>query len=272
MDIRMIAMDLDGTLLMEDHLTISAANRAALEKASRRGIKIVIASGRTYTGIQDVLDQLPFADYALTANGAAVVDVKTGERIFYEGIPYEEWVPVYDILKEHRAVFEVYAEGRAYMEEEYFDRYENALLSREFVERLKSRITPMEDGKKLLNGKSVEKICALTTDPVEYPLARKKLEALEGLAMTSSIPGNLEINREGTNKGNGLAALCRKLDIDGGQVMAFGDAGNDLEMLAFAGWSYAMENGTPEAKAAARFVTASNEADGVARAVEAALG
>ena len=65
-----------------------------------------------------------------------------------------------------------------------------------------------------------------------------------------------------------LRALCARLGIEAGQVMAFGDAGNDLEMLSWAGWSFAMANATPEAKAAARFQALSNTEGGVGAAVE----
>ena len=270
MDIRLIAMDLDGTLLMEDHMHISGRNLAALRSASDRGIRLAIASGRTYAGLSDTIAQLTFADYALISNGAAAVDVKTKETLFYEGIPYEKWIQVYDIMKKYHILFEIYANGKSYMEREYFDCYENDMLSREFVERLKARILPVEDGKKALCGRSVEKICSLATDPVNAPKALAELERLGGLAFTSSIPGNLEINRENTNKGNALRALCRRLGIGPEQVMAFGDAGNDLEMLSFAGWSFAMGNATEEARAAAKYVTGTNARDGVAQAVEAA--
>ena len=76
----LIAMDLDGTLLSEDHETISARNREALRAASEQGVKIVIASGRTRGVMGSVYAQLPFADYAVTSNGAAVYDLKTGDR------------------------------------------------------------------------------------------------------------------------------------------------------------------------------------------------
>ena len=267
----LIAMDLDGTLLSEDHETISARNREALRAASERGVKIVIASGRTRGVMGSVYAQLPFADYAVTSNGAAVYDLKTGDRVCYQGIPYEKWCKVYDIFRRHGSVFEVYADGRAHMERRLFVHYENDLLPRDFVENLKKSIVPVENAREYLKGKSIEKICALTTDPVEYPQALAELNALPGLCLTSSIPGNVEINEAGTNKGSALAALCETLGIPQEAVMAFGDAGNDVEMLTFAGQSYSMENGTPEAKAAAKAVTRSNAEDGVAAAVEQIL-
>ena len=85
--------------------------------------------------------------------------------------------------------------------------------------------------------------------------------------ITSSIGCNVEAGKVGTSKATALAALCGQLDYDPAQVMCFGDSGNDVDMLRYCGWSYAMENGTDAAKAAARFLAPSNDREGVARVV-----
>ena len=78
----------------------------------------------------------------------------------------------------------------------------------------------------------------------------------------------MELTAPGVNKGSAVQALCARLGLAPEQVMAFGDAGNDLELLRWAGWSFAMGNASDEAKAAARYVTGSNTEAGVAMAVE----
>ena len=85
--------------------------------------------------------------------------------------------------------------------------------------------------------------------------------------ITSSIGCNVEAGKVGTSKATALAALCGQLDYDPAQVMCFGDGGNDVDMLRYCGRSYAMENGTDAAKAAARFLAPSNDREGVARVV-----
>ena len=84
----------------------------------------------------------------------------------------------------------------------------------------------------------------------------QRLEALGGLVLTSSIPDNIEINAQGADKGSALRALAERLGIPREKVMALGDNGNDVTMLQYAGVSVAMGDGSPEAKAAARFLTA----------------
>ena len=165
----LIAMDLDGTLLSEDHETISARNREALRAASERGVKIVIASGRTRGVMGSVYAQLPFADYAVTSNGAAVYDLKTGDRVCYQGIPYEKWCKVYDIFRRHGSVFEVYADGRAHMERRLFVQYENDLLPRDFVENLKKSHREEYEKRTREYGETYLGALARLAEPAEAP-------------------------------------------------------------------------------------------------------
>ena len=95
----------------------------------------------------------------------------------------------------------------------------------------------------------------------------RRLEALGGLVLTSSIPDNIEVNAQGADKGSALRALAERLGIPREKVMALGDNGNDVTMLQYAGVSVAMGDGSPEAKAAARFLTASHDQNGLAQAV-----
>src|SRR5699024_9403673 len=96
---------------------------------------------------------------------------------------------------------------------------------------------------------------------------RARLEALGGLKLTSSIPDNLEINAEGAHKGAALKVLADKLGIPQESVMALGDNGNDVTMLEYAGVSVCMEDGSPEAKAAAKYMAGPHDQGGLADAV-----
>ena len=78
MNIRLIAVDLDGTLLENDHLTVSPRSAADLTAAEKKGVFVALASGRTRAALEPVAAQLPAARYAIASNGAAVLDLKTG--------------------------------------------------------------------------------------------------------------------------------------------------------------------------------------------------
>ena len=100
----------------------------------------------------------------------------------------------------------------------------------------------------------------------------RQLEVLPGMfpgmAFTTSVPFNIEVNSSAATKGQGLAALCSLLDIKPEEVLAFGDDRNDADMIRFAGVGVAMENAIEELRAAADWVTASNAGAGVARGIE----
>lgn len=88
MPIQLIAMDLDGTLLRSDHMTVSERNRNALQHASEKGVHLVLASGRTWVQLESVAQQVPSAQYALLSNGAAARDLHQGKRLFTFDFPW----------------------------------------------------------------------------------------------------------------------------------------------------------------------------------------
>lgn len=271
MNIKMIVLDMDGTLLEDDHATISERNQKALQKAAEQGIRIVLASGRTYTWMADIIEQIPFVDDILTSNGAGAVHVKTGEAIFSAGISYDKWVQAYEIFKKYGRFFEMYVDGQAYMERDSLAIYRNDAVAPEMVAWLKSKFIPVEDARSYFKGKYMEKLACLDEDVPEFHQMKAELQALGTLAFSSGLEGSMEMNDKDTSKGSGLSLLCEKLGILPEEVMAFGDSSNDVTMLEFAGYSYAMGNALEEAKQAAKYMAPSNMEDGVAQIVEKIL-
>lgn len=265
--IRLIATDLDGTLLQDDHMTVSERNKQALKRASEAGVEIVIASGRTWAVLSKVAKDLGLARYALISNGASVVDVSTGEFLFHKNIPFEEWAPIYEYLKELGYPFCLYCDGESYMEASVADAFHNPTLSKGFVADLKSRANVVDKLTIALKHKGIEKFSVLYVDKEKYEQVCEKLATFGKVQLTSSLPYNVEINAMGADKGGGLKTLSRQLGISREEVMAFGDAENDLSMLEWACWSFAMGNATESVKKAAKYVTKTNMEDGIAEAV-----
>lgn len=266
--IKLIAMDLDGTLFGSDHRTISPRNIEAITRAHDKGIKIVIASGRTMCQITNVLRQIP-VDYVLASNGASSLD-KEGNVIASDTMDYDRWSSVYNILEENNIVAEVYIEGKTYLKSLQKENYKSEYLNTKLLEELKAVINYCDDITEELKGKSVEKITSIYVPEDKYTYVQKKIEQM-GMAVTSSIPHNMEINKMGVNKGTGLNQLCDTLGISADEVMTFGDGNNDVEMLLWAGNSYAMENAVDEAKNAAKYMADTNYNDGIAKVVEIIL-
>jgi len=274
--VKLIALDLDGTLLMPDHDTVSEENICALKEASAKGIKIAIASGRTYGVFSRGVMDLDVVDFAIMSNGAAIMtfnkeaedhDRRAEGRIPVTEMPYELWCDVFDVMTKYGADPEIYAFGASHMDRKYAHRYASGLLTPALVEELKSHINFVDDVHELLRGQSIEKICNLTVPHGNRDALVKELSGNDRISVTTAIPGNVEVNLAGTNKGNALCILCEKLGISPDEVMAMGDAENDLEMLRFVGYSVAMGNASDEVKSVARYETDTNDRHGVAKAI-----
>lgn len=268
--IKLIATDLDGTLLLPDHVTVSEENIAALKAASEQGIKIVIASGRTHGVFSKGVAELDMVDYAIMSNGAALMSYDHGQALDRSPVtemPYDVWTHAYDIIASAGAHPEIYAFGASFMDESRRDGFASPVITPALVEELKSHVGFVYDVKTELCGKSAEKICVLSVPEDTRDRMMAELRTDERIALVNSIPGNVEVNAQGTGKGKALAILCDRLGIKPEEVMALGDAENDLDMLRFAGCSVAMGNASDEVKAESRFVTDRSEDHGVAKAI-----
>ena len=267
-EIKLICLDMDGTLLDDDHATVPPRNIAALRQAAERGAAVAIASGRAWSLLQGVNAQLGVTRYAVLSNGAAVLDVKAGKWIYRRAMDQKARRIIISQLLEWGIPFEVYCEGENYIQADRAEQVLASALSPEFAQVLRTMSYFPEDLNAALDGKGVEKIHIFH---VPDELRRQMLDVVEAcgpLAVTTSFAQNMELTAPGVNKGSAVQALCRELGLEPTQVMAFGDAGNDLELLHWAGWSFAMGNASDEAKAAARYVTGTNREGGVGMAIE----
>lgn len=265
--IRLVALDLDGTTL-NDRKQITPRTRAALLAALEQGVVVVPATGRTVTGISPQLLALPGVRYAITSNGARVQDLAAGQTLAAVNIPTELALKAHDLLRQYDCTVDLFQDGQGYCTRHSLDNYTRLapanLLpylrsSRILVPDLRAVIAAQPDG--------VEKLTTLFAREDERQAAWAQMEAL-GLAAVSSLPRNMELNAAGVNKGAGLLLLAQHLGIDPAQTMACGDGGNDIPMLRAAGIGVAMANAFEPVKAAADLITASNEEDGVAQAIE----
>lgn len=258
---------MDGTLLEEDHIHVSARNIAALRRAAALGVKIVIASGRNLTLIEDAASAIGVVDYAITANGAALTDWKTKEWLWKIGIPENQWRAALKVVRAWGIPVEVYADGRAYVTREDLLGAAQLGFPRVFEDYYVTKVEIVDDVA-VVAGKTVEKFHVFYVSPEKREKLMETLSATGPLHFTNAEPHNLELTAPEADKGKALAFLCSRLGIGAEEVMAFGDGDNDLGMLSWAGRSYAMGNASPGAKRAAGRLTASNAEDGVALAIE----
>ncbi len=268
-DIKLIALDMDGTLLDADHDTIPQRNVNALRAAAAQGVHIAIASGRSWSLVREYAERLGCVDYAITANGAYALDTHSGAEMASFPMDCAQCVEIIRILRRWDLAFELYIGGENYMDADQVEDAGKLFFSPGFMEMFRRNSTLVPDIAQVAAQKAPGKFDIFYVPQDIRAQVSGQIAATGPLAFTGALGTNMELNAPGVHKGRALAALCERLGLAPSQVMAFGDADNDLEMLDYAHWSFAMENATQEAKAAARYVTGPNHAGGVGMAVEA---
>ena len=270
MGIRLIAVDLDGTLLASDSATVPEENVRALRRAAEKGAEIVLASGRSLAMMRDAAEQLGCVNYAVASLGAAVTDLRTGRQLAVQGLTPEQRRAIIAVLAPYAPLIEVYCNNRIYVEREELERRPPE-FSFDFLRlRYDDRVDGLDA---VLGERTVEKVDAdFLPDLAALEDVRVKLEAMGGLhVLTYPRHLHMEVSDAGAPKSSGMRALCGYLGIAAGEVLALGDSDNDLDLFAWAGCSVAMANGSSLARQGADMVTVSNDEGGVARGVEALM-
>ncbi len=276
--IRLIALDLDGTVL-DSHGKLPDENRAAIARAIDAGVEVAIATGRRYDFARPIIDRLPAPLTLILSNGAIVKRHDSsggGETLLRRLLPCASARAVLAGAMEHRAsaalIFDRPREGQVVFEAiDWNDRRHRLFYeaNRPFV----SEQSPLED--------------ALTEDPVQLMFTggcaamRRLFHGLEAAATPDDAGYSValteyehrdfslvDVVQAGCSKGAALSAWAAGQGIPASQVMAVGDNLNDLEMLEFAGTAVVMANGIAALKTRGWAATASNDEAGVAQAIE----
>lgn len=267
--IKMIGLDLDGTLLNEKK-ELTAYTKEVLNRAIEKGVVVLVATGRPLKGVPQELLTFPGMRYVLTANGARIIDQKENKILYENLVPKEKVKKILDILEQYDTLKEIYFDGQGYASAAEFNRAEEFFASEAMRNYVTTTRFPVEDIKAKLEeeNRASDKVQGVFVSQEERKSALKELEQLDGLCITGALVNNIEINAVGVNKGLGLLKLGELLGIEREEIMACGDGLNDLEMLRTVGFGVAMDNADPLVKEAADYVTESNENDGVAKAIE----
>lgn len=269
MSIKLIATDLDGTLLAPDHVSITPRTMSALTKAHEMGVKIAISTGRTLALIKEVHDKIPFADYVIYSNGAAVYDCKKEETVYTQNVPVEKTQRIIELLEKFSVYYNIYAGGNIYMKRTSDTSiFENADLPRDFLMHFLETALLTDDMNEEMQNKTAEQIIIYFASDECRKAISELLDELGNLHTVSSFSDNIEIMSDSASKGLAVKAICDILGCTAENAMTFGDAWNDCSMLEFAEYSFAMANGDEKCKQSAKFITDSNAQDGVAKMIE----
>lgn len=268
-EIRIIALDMDGTLL-DSQKRISLRNEAALRRCLESGVHIVPTTGRTWDGVPEELCALPGVRYAITTNGAIVLDTQEHKIIRERKLSNKLALELLELAESFHAMYDPYINGRGYTESRFIEHMEEYGLSKliqSLVKKTRNVVTDIHRYVKE-SGLPVEKINFFFNDMEEREKARGILAKRGDIVLSSSLENNLEINALGATKGDGLLALADYLGFEHSQTMACGDGENDFSMIRQAGIGVVMANGEEKLKEIADFVTLSNDEDGVAAAIQ----
>ena len=268
-DIRIIALDLDGTLLDSDK-NLSEANRTALAAAAARGILVVPTTGRFFGMMPPAVRDLPFVRYAITVNGAQVYDRETDTAIVREELPLEQALAIMRYLDGFDVIYDCYQDNWGRMTRAMQEKAEEYAQCPHYVKMIREFRKPYPDLKEYLaeQGRDVQKIMLFARDPAVRDRILADIQThFDNLAVSTSTFNNLEINTATAHKGRAIERFAAHFGWTLANCMAFGDGLNDLSMVKMAGTGVAMANAAPEVLAAADYVTLSNDDDGVAAAL-----
>lgn len=269
-NISLIALDLDGTLLNR-HGTLSDANRKALLEVMSKDVHVCICTGRAFDTIPEDLLSFPGIEYAITNNGASVYRILGKEKINSLYLEPEAVLTVLEQTREYRVSYEAFLDGGAYASRDYVDNPVAHGASLSAVNYIKSTRHPVEDIEKFMK----EHINELESLDVVVPDVVLKDEIIDRIKaatrkvyITSSVKQLIEISSMYGGKREGLCFLAKYLNIGRENIAAFGDADNDIDMLDYAGCGIAMANASHRLLEVADYVTTHHDEDGVAYAIK----
>ncbi|MEU0130319.1 MULTISPECIES: Cof-type HAD-IIB family hydrolase [unclassified Streptomyces] len=264
---RLIATDLDGTLLRDDK-TLSDRTVAALAAAEAAGIEVFFVTGRPARWMDVVSDHVQGHGMAICANGAAVADLRDGSLLQVHPLEREAALDVVRVLRETTpgVSFAVELTTGIHYEPAYPPFHMDPGATVAVAEKLLREEAPG-------TGTPVLKVLAHHAElaPDAFLLLAREAAGDRASFTRSSPTALLEVSGLGVSKAGTLAACCAERGIGADEVVAFGDMPNDVEMLSWAGASFAMGNAHPAALAAATGVTLTNNEDGVAAVIERIL-
>ncbi|QIH38314.1 HAD family phosphatase [Flavobacterium sp. Sr18] len=259
MKYKMLVLDMDDTLLNDDH-TISNENKVMLAKTRELGVHIVLASGRPTPAMIAYAKELQLDNsYMISYNGAVITDLKEDKVIFEQTLTQGQIHELYDYSLKSKTHIITYVGGKIVSE-----------TDSEYIE-IEKNITGLEHNK-VVSFKDEVQFSAVKCILLEEPGYLKEVEkdlkaAMPHLSVSMSKPFFLEVAQNGIDKGASIKFLAERLNILQSEIIAVGNAGNDLTMIEYAGLGVWVDNVDPELRDKGDVIVASNNNHGVAEVV-----
>jgi Cof subfamily protein (haloacid dehalogenase superfamily) len=260
-EIKLVAIDLDDTLLRDD-LTISPYSKETIRAVRQRGVVVTLATGRMFRSALPYAQELGFDAPLITYQGALVKSAFSGEVIYHCPLPADVAEIVIELAREKNIQVNFYLDDHLYVER-------LTPLGAHYPRFARVPCAQVDDLKCLLDRGNPLKLLLIEDETIIDELAREVKAAVGSRAhVTRSKLRYLEVVHPEATKAHALRELAHWFGVSREEIMAFGDSFNDIEMLEFAGFGVAVANAPPEVQRHASYVTSSNNEDGVAAALE----
>ena len=279
--IKLIAADMDGTLIGSNG-EISQENIKAIKEAKEKGIKFAIATGRALCDVEIMLEKYGLKCDTLIMNGAQYLDENRNE-ISSTYIDKNKVKEILRVMKKYDINVEIYTDKgffTADTEEEVLDgMIKRGKIYRPEIETIEERIAHakknlhyinmqyIDDLDNFIENNNIAKLISFSDSEKLILDVRRDVEQIDGLAVSGSFSTNVEVNHIDAEKGKILLKVGEIYGIKREEVAILGDGMNDYSMFKEFPCSFAMDNAVPEIKEIAKYITASNNEDGVAKAI-----
>lgn len=249
--------DLDGTLF-DNEGRLSPENEKAIEELVKMGVIFVPTTGRTIKELPPCIKNNENVRYIIYSNGAGVLDRYTGWKS-EELVEAEKAEAIFDILSDYNVLITVHKDTDCFINGEALSVSENYSVNGGYIQIFKTLTIIKENFMSFAKGLgAVEMICVFFGKDVNSKECISRLQKISGIAMTSSISGNVEIISESTNKGSGVRRLAEHVGISSEEIIGVGDQKNDIDLLNAVGCPLAVSNASHELKAVAKEIICKN--------------
>lgn len=270
MAIKLICIDMDGTLLM-DQQNVSEENKRAIKEAVSRGIHVAITTGRVYNCAKLYSDEIGLKTPIIASNGA-FIGGSNGETIYNNPLSSNEIKDFLSLTKQYGLLSYLTGNFGIVSTTELLDNHIYKILNKRLKDEEKIKfevIDNIDNAFKLYPNQLLKGVCIEKNNISNLMKVKKELKQLNPeLEIVSSWDDNFEIMKKGSSKGEAVAQLAKYFNLKRDEVMCIGDSENDLSMIEYAGIGVAMGNAIDIVKNSAQYVTLPNTESGVAKAIE----
>lgn len=270
MAIKLICIDMDGTLLM-DQQNVSEENKRAIKEAVSRGVHVAITTGRVYNCAKLYSDEIGLKTPIIASNGA-FIGGSNGETIYNNPLSSNEIKDFLSLTKQCGLLSYLTGNFGIVSTTELPDNHIYKVLNKRLKDDEKIKfevIDNIDNAFKLYPNQLLKGVCIEKNNISDLMKVKKELKQLNPeLEIVSSWDDNFEIMKKGSSKGEAVAQLAKYFNLKRDEVMCIGDSENDLSMIEYAGIGVAMGNAIDIVKQSAQYVTLPNTESGVAKAIE----